>query len=75
MTKQVAPCFGCNNRRVVDGMTCHATCKLYQQYREAIAAEKKSALAMSDVCNSAYHNALNHGVFRKKKYKKGKGNC
>lgn len=71
MTKQKAPCFGCNNRRVVDGKTCHATCERYKQYKQAIAAEKKAA--MPDVCNSAYYNALNRGVFKNWKYKKGKG--
>lgn len=73
MTKQIAPCFGCTNRRVVDGKTCHATCKLYQQYRADIEAEKKAAIP--DISIFAYHNALNSGVFRKKKYRKGKGNC
>jgi hypothetical protein len=58
---------------VVDGKTCHATCNLYQQYKQAIAAEKKAA--MPDVESSAYHHALSGGVFRKKKYRKGKGNC
>jgi len=71
MTKQIAPCFGCNNRRVVDGKTCHATCEQYKQYKQAIADEKKAA--MPDVCNAAYHNALNRGVFKNWKYKKGKG--